>query len=145
MGRAAVLIIDDDPDFRELTQLCLEGVDVDVLEAGDCCRGIELLGEAPDRVAVILLDYWMPGMTPVHCVARIRELMAPGSRLILVTAAVDARMRARELGIADCLPKPLDSNLLREIVRAATESTAREPPNLKSEGSSPESDYRRVR
>jgi CheY-like chemotaxis protein len=119
MGVATVLIIDDDPDFRELTRLCLDGLDVDVLEAENCAQGVTLLREARDRVAVILLDYWMPGMTPAHCVARLRELKAPSARLILVTAAVDARMRARELGLSECLPKPLDSDVLRDIVRAS--------------------------
>ncbi len=118
MDSAAVLIIDDDPDFRELLRLCLDGLPIEVLDAEDCVSGVALLGEAGGRVAVILLDYWMPGLSPVRCIGRIRAL-APSARVVLVTAAVDARTRARELGLADWFAKPFDVNRLREMVRAS--------------------------
>src|SRR5262249_34086809 len=121
MSVPAALIIDDDPDFRELMGMCLDGLEGEVLEAGDCVHGGRVLREARDRVVVILLDYWMPGMAPVPCVARIRELMRPWCRLVLVTAAVDAQARASEVGISEWLAKPFDNKLLREMVRASLE------------------------
>jgi CheY-like chemotaxis protein len=119
VGRAAVLIIDDDADFRELTDLCLEELDVDVLEAENCCQGIALLRQCRDRIALILVDYWMPGMTPLTCVRRLIEHKAPWTRVILVTAAVDAQVRARELGLPEFLAKPFSAGVLQKIVRAS--------------------------
>jgi CheY-like chemotaxis protein len=67
MASGAVLIIDDDSDFRELVRLYFESAGVEVLEAPDCPRGIAVLREERERVALVLLDYWMPNMDPARC------------------------------------------------------------------------------
>ena len=114
--RKAVLIIDDDPHFRELVRLCLEGIDVDILEAEDCVHGLKQLRGACDRVAVILLDYWMPNMVPVQCAKHLCAQMRPSTRILLVTAAVDPKVRAMELGLSEWLSKPFDIARLRRII-----------------------------
>jgi DNA-binding response OmpR family regulator len=118
-GRATVLVIDDDPDFRELVRLYIENDRIEVLEAEDCVRGVALLRKIRDRVNVVLLDYWMPNMEPARCAACIRELVRPSTRLLLVTAAVDARKRAAELGLKEWLSKPFDFDTLRSIVNTS--------------------------
>ena len=127
MERKAVLIIDDDPDFRELVRVCLEGLDVETLEAEDCVHGAAQLRRAGDRVAVILLDYWMPNMVPVQCAARLRTLARPSTRMILVTAAVDAKARATELGLTEWLSKPFDLARLRRIVEESSARPSEQP------------------
>lgn len=117
--RRAMLVVDDDPDFRELVRLAVEGDGVDVFEAEDCVRGLALLREMSERIAVVLLDYWMPNMAPARCAGCIRELVRPSTRVVLVTAAVDAKKRAAELGLTEWLSKPFDFDILREIVLGA--------------------------
>jgi two-component system OmpR family response regulator len=116
MNRDALLIIDDDQDFRELVRLCVTAEGMEVLDAADCVDGIAVLREARDRVGIVLLDYWMPNMEPVRCAKRILELVQPSARVLLVTAAVDAKVRAAELGISEWLSKPFELDCLRSIV-----------------------------
>ena len=43
MSDDAILIIDDDPDLRDLVRLVAESMDVDVVEAATCAEGIAAL------------------------------------------------------------------------------------------------------
>lgn len=114
---AAVLIVDDDPDFRALARIYIEAAGVEALEAPDCPHAVALLREARDRVRLVLLDYWMPNMEPTRCCRCIRALVRPETRIVLVTAAVDASKRAQELGLRDFLQKPLELEKLRAMVQ----------------------------
>jgi DNA-binding response OmpR family regulator len=114
--RETLLVIDDDSDFRELIRLHAECEGIDVLEATDCVEGVACLREASARIAVVLLDYWMPNMQPVPCARSILSLVRPNARVILVTAAVDAKKRALELGLSEWLSKPFDFEVVRRIV-----------------------------
>lgn len=116
IDRDAVLVIDDDPDFRALVRICIEGDGLDVLEARDCPQGVAILRESSARIALVLLDYWMPNMHPIQCSARILALVRPAARVLLVTAAVDAKKRALELGLSEWLSKPFELEQLRKVI-----------------------------
>jgi Response regulator containing CheY-like receiver, AAA-type ATPase, and DNA-binding domains len=116
MDRNAVLIVDDDPDFRECTRLLVEEMGIPVLEAPDCRSATKLLAQEHARVRVILLDYLMPGMEPIACVGALRKLAERDVEIVLCTAAVDAAKRAAELGIARYLSKPFAIEQLRSAV-----------------------------
>jgi DNA-binding response OmpR family regulator len=116
VNRNALLVIDDDQDFRELVRLYVTAEGLDVLEAADCVEGVALLHDVRDRVGIVLLDYWMPNMEPVRCSKRILELVRPAARVLLVTAAVDAKARAVELGLSEWLSKPFELECLRSII-----------------------------
>ena len=66
MSDAAVLIIDDDADLRDLG-LVVEPTNVDVVEAATCIEGIAAFRANRDRVCLVLLDYFMPGMDAACC------------------------------------------------------------------------------
>jgi CheY-like chemotaxis protein len=112
----AVLIVDDDPDFRALVRVCVEAEGMEALEAEDCAHAIDALQSARDRIVLVLLDYWMPHMTPVRCAATLREMARPGTRVVLVSAAVDAKKRAEELGLSQWLAKPFGIDRLRDVL-----------------------------
>ncbi|HVJ94438.1 MAG TPA: response regulator [Labilithrix sp.] len=111
-----VLVVDDDPDFRELIRLCIEGEGLRVLLAADCAQGLSTLRKERERVALVLLDYWMPNMRPCQCAARIIATVHPKTRIVLVTAAVDAAARAAEVGLSEWLAKPFELERLQSIV-----------------------------
>lgn len=113
-----VLVIDDDPDFRELVRIYVEAADVRVLEASECAEGVDILRREGDRIALVLLDYWMPNMTPRCCCDKVLHLVST-ARVVLVTAAVDPARRAAELGLTQWLSKPFDLELLSGMVRDA--------------------------
>src|SRR5579863_1370059 len=99
MERDAVLVIDDDPDFREMVRLLLGDL-VTVFEAADCAAGLALLDRERARVRLVLLDYWMPGKTPAECAHCLLQHKDPEVEIVLVTAATNAAERAAELGLS---------------------------------------------
>lgn len=113
-----ILIIDDEPDIREATQVCLEIVKGwDVSTAGSSHEGIEkAILEQPDAV---LLDVMMPG---VDGLATFEQLQAnPATRhipVILLTAKVQAadQRQFTQLAIAAVITKPYDPLSLAEQI-----------------------------
>jgi CheY-like chemotaxis protein len=67
----------------------------------------------------VLLDYFMPGLTPAACVRAIRDRIDPSVPLVLVSAAVDIAERAAELGLTRYLAKPFELVQLQDAVIGA--------------------------
>src|SRR5438552_9028107 len=77
-----VLLVDDNPDYLQATRLLLEREGHNVLTA---TNGAEALGILPQQnVDLLLLDYFMPGMTGEQVVAEIRKF-DPFVQVILQT------------------------------------------------------------
>ncbi len=115
-----ILIIDDEPDIREATQLCLEIVKGwDISTAGSSKEGIEkAILEQPDAV---LLDVMMP---EVDGLATFDQLQAnPSTRhipVILLTAKAQAadQRQFTQLAIAAVITKPYDPLTLADQIDA---------------------------
>ncbi|HEY4579787.1 MAG TPA: response regulator, partial [Candidatus Acidoferrales bacterium] len=67
---ATILLVDDDPGYLEATRRLLEREGHQVLCAADGPAALATLRERP--VDVLLLDYFMPGMTGEEVVAQLR-------------------------------------------------------------------------
>jgi CheY-like chemotaxis protein len=131
MERDTILVIDDDPDFREAVRLLLEALGASVLEAPDCTAGIALLGRERSRVRVVLLDYWMPGKTPRDCARCLHELAGKDVEVVLVTAAANPAERAAELGIARYLSKPFEIEQLERLTSPDAPSPGARSPGAR--------------
>lgn len=72
MNQNKILIVDDDPNIREVLSVLLgsEGYVVDQAENGD--TALEKLGADPS-IDLVILDIMMPGMSGVEVCARLRE------------------------------------------------------------------------
>jgi DNA-binding NtrC family response regulator len=123
MSEAAVLIIDDDADMRDLVGLNIEAMGFDVIKAGSCVDGIAALAANRDRIRLVLLDYFMPGMEPAACATEVRRL-AGRALVVLCTAAMDARARATEVGLSRWLAKPFTLASLQRLVREAVRQSS---------------------
>ncbi len=118
-----VLVVDDDPDTRELYQIMLGSVGYDVASAGTVRVGVELARKRTPTV--ILTDWRLPDGDGLSVADALREHYA--SRhvpLIAVTgvsmsAQKTADMRAR--GFTDVLVKPTSPDDILRAVRSATE------------------------
>ncbi len=68
---ANILLVDDDTDYIEVTAFFLKskGYNVDIATSGE--EAIEKVGVG--NVHIVLLDYYMPGMTGEEVVNRVRE------------------------------------------------------------------------
>lgn len=125
-----ILVVDDDPELRELLRGYLggNGYAVDVAEDGAAMRS-KMAAAAPD---LVILDLMLPGEDGL---ALCRELRAGSSLPILMLTARGEdtdRIVGLEMGADDYLPKPFNPRELlariRSILRRAGENAAREAP-----------------
>jgi diguanylate cyclase (GGDEF)-like protein len=77
-----ILLVDDNADYLEATRILLENEGHDVLGAASGPQALELLRREP--VDLVLLDYFMPGMTGEEVVAELRTFN-PFIQVILQT------------------------------------------------------------
>jgi DNA-binding response OmpR family regulator len=125
-----VLVIDDEAPIRLLCRVNLEAEGIDVVEAGDGEKGLEVAqAEEPDA---ILLDVMLPGLHGWAVAERLLEDERTSSiPIIFLTARADLRDRARgmDLGGVDYVTKPFNPVELAPLVRdvvAAVERGERE-------------------
>jgi len=112
-GRASrgplVLLVDDDPQVREVVRINLEMEGYVVREAGNAEDGLSALeDEAPD---VILLDVMMPQVDGWEMLRRVQERHGVGSiPVVMFSGKADERAAgdAAELGAQGFIGKPFD-------------------------------------
>jgi DNA-binding response OmpR family regulator len=118
-GSRVVLVVEDEKDLRDFADFVLRRAGYQVLLAGDGKSALDVLAQAsPD---VILFDLKMPVMSGCEFAAEYRRRFGSRTRMIVMTAADDARQRADEIGVQELLVKPFG---MRELVSAvALQST----------------------
>lgn len=118
----SVLVVDDDPDIRDLLDDYLSEQGYRVLSAGDANTARELLDRAVP--SVVLLDVGLPGEDGLSLARAIRERFDIG--IIMVSGAGETldRIVGLEVGADDYVAKPFD---LREL-KARLKSVLRRYP-----------------
>jgi DNA-binding response OmpR family regulator len=113
-----VLVIDDEAPIRLLCRVNLEAEGMQVLEASDGARGLDLARE--DRPDVVLLDVMMPGLDGWRVAEELLEDdRTSGIPIIFLTARAEFRDRARglDIGGVDYVTKPFNPLELAPLVR----------------------------
>jgi CheY-like chemotaxis protein len=111
-----LLIVDDDPDIRQLLQDRLTADHFSVQTAINGVQALEILRQNP--FDGLILDISMPDINGLEVLHRIRESV-PTMPVIMITAA-DARERAllaMEAGAQAYLLKPLDAEQFRLAIK----------------------------
>lgn len=116
-----VVIIDDDPDFREFVRIVLEAHGYDVREAPDASAGLTLLREvAPDLVLLdAMMSYELAGVGAIRAIRSDPQLRS--TPLILISAVLsedeDRFLPQDERNMVDrFLSKPISPDeLLAEV------------------------------
>src|SRR5262249_4335320 len=113
-----VLIVEDDPHFREALRIALAGMGVEAIAVADGRAALAWL-ERGGRPALILLDLTMPGMSGwAFGAARAGDRRFASIPVVLVTARGDANSQRHRLQVAGAVEKPVDLDHLREVVGA---------------------------
>ncbi len=121
MPANTLLIIDDEPQLRQLLARVLELEGYAVLQAPDARRGLETLRQHADEVLVVLSDVKLPDGHGVDLLPRYKTL-APLAEIVLLTAygTVPDGVQAMKAGAFDYLTKgDSDGQLLAVVARAA--------------------------
>ena len=119
MNTPHVLIVDDEPDIRELVKDILEDEDYQVTVAQDGASAREALrARRPD---LILLDIWMPDIDGITLLKEVSEEEGLPCPVVMMSGHgnVETAVEATRLGAYDYLEKPLSmAKLLITIERA---------------------------
>jgi len=125
----AILVVDDDPDMREMVYDMLKDRGHQVTTAGSGQEALRALGE--EDYAVVLTDLRMKGMQGLELLTEIKRLY-PGLNVILMTAfgSVETAVEAMKHGASDYLTKPVKKDeLVRVIERVVREAALRREVN----------------
>ncbi|TVT83682.1 sigma-54 dependent transcriptional regulator [Pseudomonas sp. H3(2019)] len=116
--RQKVLIVDDEPDIRELLEITLGRMKLDTLSARNAGEARSLL--AKERFDLCLTDMRLPDGTGLELVQHI-QLTHPYVPVAMITAygSLDTAINALKAGAFDFLTKPVDLTRLRELVVSA--------------------------
>jgi DNA-binding NtrC family response regulator len=122
MAQAQILIVDDEPDIRELVREILEdeGYSVAVAENGEAAR-TSFAHNTPD---LVLLDIWMPD---VDGITLLKEWSSGGGLECPVVVmsghgSVETAIEATRLGAHDFVQKPISLARLLSIVSQALDA-----------------------
>ena len=122
-ARPRILLVEDDPTIREMTQLALQRDGFAVDTAGDGATGLSAFrSQAPD---LVLLDVMLPGVDGVSVCRTIREgSVVPIVMLTARTDPIDVVL-GLEAGADDYVTKPFEPSILAARLRAVLRRVAR--------------------
>jgi len=132
MPSPRALVVDDEPDIRELLSITLGRMNIEVATASDYRTAVKQLGA--ERYDLVLTDMRLPDGDGLDLVEWIQQ-HRPGMPVAVITAHgnVEAAVRALKLGAFDFISKPLDLTALRKLVTStlklgeSIEETSRRP------------------
>ena len=116
-----VLVVDDEPDtsllFRQRFRRERQSGRADFVFAATAQEALGQLDGGANRIATILLDINMPGMSGLELLAHVRRDL-PDIDVYLLTAydTPEYPAEGERLGALDFLVKPLDFDHLRDLI-----------------------------
>ena len=123
-----VLIVDDEPDIRELLEITLSRMQIESTAAANVNQAKKLLAE--ETFDLCLTDMRLPDGDGIELVSYIQDTF-PHLPVAMITAHgnMDTAIRALKAGAFDFVSKPIDLTKLRQLITGAL----RIPKNEKEE------------
>ena len=122
MPNAHILVVDDEPDIRELVGEILEdeGYTVSTAPDGESARACF----ANDRPDLVLLDIWMPDIDGISLLKEWSEVDALRCPVVMMSGhgTLETAVEATRLGAHDFVQKPLSLAKLLATVKAALDA-----------------------
>ena len=141
---ATILIVDDEPDVREVLQEYFETHGFEVLMAGDAAAARALLRSR--SVDLALLDIHMPGEDGLSLARHLRERHESMAVVMLTSAStVVDRIVGLEIGADDYVSKPFDPRELLARVRSVLRRVAQTASGERGRVRAPAHPTRRIR
>ena len=117
-----VLIVEDDPATREMLATLLTTEGFHTVAAEDGLEALHLLRtvrhRAPDVPCIVLLDLMMPRLSGHEFRrAQLEDPVVAAVPVAVMSGATDIEQRAEALGAVATVAKPIDFNVLLDVVR----------------------------
>ncbi|MCL4791279.1 MAG: sigma-54 dependent transcriptional regulator [Gammaproteobacteria bacterium] len=118
MAKPIALVVDDEPDIRELLGITLERMDIDVCACADITAAKEQLTRRAFQLC--LTDMRLPDGDGIDLVEwmQLRGITTPVA-VITAHGNVESAVRALKAGAFDFISKPVDIKVLRKLVGSA--------------------------
>ncbi|NOX50267.1 MAG: sigma-54-dependent Fis family transcriptional regulator [Gammaproteobacteria bacterium] len=118
MTKKRALIVDDEPDIRELLEITLGRMNIETAAAADLSEALDLLKN--QSFDLCLTDMQLPDGDGLQLVAHINQY-CPELPVAMITAfgSMDTAIFALKAGAFDFLQKPVDLDQLRSLVETA--------------------------
>jgi diguanylate cyclase (GGDEF)-like protein len=127
MPKAKIIVIDDDPDIRDVLNLTLVEEGYEVLEAGDGEEGLALIkNKAPN---LVIVDYNMPRMNGPSLVGIVKkDILMSHLPIIMLTGKgeVSDKVSGINAGADDYMVKPFEPRELLARIKMILRRTERD-------------------
>lgn len=122
-ARPCILVVDDDPTVRRVTERALEALGYRAVGAEQGEKALELLAGEASGAVLALVDYDMPGISGSALVAALRAT-APALKVAVMSGFTgeETERELREAGTHGFLPKPFELGELRRLVAEMVET-----------------------
>lgn len=128
-SHSKILIVDDDPDIREVMRDRLKAMGFEVLEAADGVQALTRLRE--DSPTITLLDLIMPKKSGLDVLKAIRDEGLETTTIVMTAyGTIDKAVEAMRAGAYDFLTKPFSPGHLEVVIGKALEREALKRHNL---------------
>ena len=120
-----ILVVDDEPDIRELIKDILEDENYRVVTAEDGQRARQQFSQITPQL--VLLDIWMPDVDGISLLKEFKEQRASVTILMMSGhGTIETAVEATRLGASDFIEKPLSMAKLLRAVEQALENQAKQ-------------------
>jgi DNA-binding response OmpR family regulator len=117
---STILVVDDDPEIRDVVRWLLEDEGWTVETASDGRDALERASRS--RPALIVLDMGLPILSGEEVAMRLHEVYTDPPPIIVVSADGRAGEKAARIGAASYLHKPFDVDALVRLVQRTLRS-----------------------
>ena len=124
---AKILIVDDDPDIRDVLKLTLEEENYTILEAENGEEALKIIANKP--LDLVLIDYKMPIMDGREVIKKIKsDLLLRHLPIIMVTGKgeLEDKIEGLDAGADDYITKPFEPEELLARIRMTLRHTERD-------------------
>lgn len=117
---STILVVEDDAVLREAICVLLELYDLETIAAADGAEALALFAQEEERIALVLSDMAMPGMTGLELHRALRQ-RSPRVRTVILSGYPLQRDKDdwRGEGIVGWLQKPIEGQKLASTIRSA--------------------------
>lgn len=129
MTKLTALIVDDEPDIRDLLEITLSRMGLNTFTAGTLAEGIASMEE--HRPHLCLTDMNLPDGKGIELVKWIQQ-HAPNTPVAVITAygSMDIAIESLKAGAFDFVSKPVELPRLRELINTALKLAQSPEPTL---------------
>lgn len=128
--KETILLVEDDPALLKLVHRMLEGLNYQVLAARSPDRAVDLSGQHPGEIHLLLTDIVLPGLNGTKLAALLQSSQ-PNLKRLFMSGYSESILRQKGVDVNDkILEKPFTKTLLAASIREILEGEPGGDPQI---------------